>query len=94
MVGTPPGVDARNNVPELWDNHGTKYSNVLYADGHAVSPASDYWEEWLSEHLRKRVAGSLGLEKPFLCWRRRSGIRSSPVPIAVRNTNGRGVDNA
>ena len=50
VVGTPPGLDARNNVPEPWGNHGTKCSNVLYADGHAVSLAGAYWEEWLSEH--------------------------------------------
>jgi len=36
VVGAPPGR-ATNNVPERWDNHGEKMTNVLYGDGHAMS---------------------------------------------------------
>ena len=36
VVGAPPGM-ASNNSLQPWDNHGERLTNVLYADGHAVS---------------------------------------------------------
>ncbi|MHC4675829.1 MAG: hypothetical protein ACYTBZ_25345, partial [Planctomycetota bacterium] len=43
VVGAPEGM-ATNNIPEPWDNHGAKLSNVLYADGHVQSLGRGYWE--------------------------------------------------
>lgn len=36
VVGAPEGK-ATNNLPEPWDNHGSALTNVLFADGHAMS---------------------------------------------------------
>jgi prepilin-type N-terminal cleavage/methylation domain-containing protein/prepilin-type processing-associated H-X9-DG protein len=41
VVGAPPNA-ATNNVPEPWDNHGSALTNVLYADGHAMTKRYDH----------------------------------------------------
>jgi prepilin-type processing-associated H-X9-DG protein len=43
VVGAIPGR-ATNNLPEPWDNHGKKVSNMLHFDGHVVSYPAAYWE--------------------------------------------------
>ncbi|MHC4444123.1 MAG: prepilin-type N-terminal cleavage/methylation domain-containing protein [Planctomycetota bacterium] len=52
VVGAPYGL-ATNNLPEPWDNHGAKLSNVLYADGHVISRGLGYWETKLRENSQK-----------------------------------------
>lgn len=46
VVGAPPGK-ATNNIPEPWDNHGAKYSNVLYADSHVETLGTAWWEVYM-----------------------------------------------
>ncbi len=37
ITGAPKTVDAsRNNVPDPWDNHGTRGMNILFGDGHVA----------------------------------------------------------
>lgn len=49
VVGAPPGK-AINNIPEPWDNHGAKYSNVLYGDMHVETQGVGYWEKYIREN--------------------------------------------
>ena len=44
VVGAPPGA-ANNNLPDAWDNHGKKLTNMLYADGHVVTPPASDWDK-------------------------------------------------
>ncbi len=47
VVGAPPG-EATNNVPEPWDNHGSQLTNILFADGHAMTKWYDHKKDQLA----------------------------------------------